>query len=60
MVIGWVVVNLALCIFGVNFYTKLLNNISIYTWCAVTIGSVFIYLKNLKKLISFRNTEEVI
>lgn len=60
IVIGWIVINLALSIFGINFYTKLLNNVSIYTWCAVTMGSVFIYLKNLKKLISFRNTEEVI
>lgn len=60
MVMGWIVVNLALCIFSVNFYTKLLNNISIYTWCAVTIVSIFIYILNLKKLISFRNSEEVI
>jgi hypothetical protein len=60
MVIGWIVVNLALCIFGINFYTKLLNNISIYTWCAVTIASIFIYIINLKKFISFSNLEEVI
>ena len=60
MVMGWIVVNLALYYFSVSFYTKLLNNISIYTWCAVIIGSLFIYIKNIKKLISFRNIEGVI
>lgn len=60
IIIGWIVGNLALCIFGINYYIKLLNNISIYTWCAVTIVSIFIYIINLKKLISFSNPEEVI
>ena len=60
IVIGWIVINLALCIFSIKFYSDLLNNISIYTWCAVIIGSLFIYIKNIKKLISFRNIEGVI
>lgn len=59
-VIGWIVVNLALSIFSTNFYAKLLSNISIYTWCAVTIGFIFTYIKNIKKLINFKNIEGVI
>ncbi len=60
IVIAWIIGNLALYISNINFYVNLLNNISLYMWCAVTIVSLFIYLINLKKLISFSNPEEVI
>ncbi len=60
IVLGWIIINLALCIFDINLYAQLLSNISIYTWLAVTVVSLFIYIKNIKALISFRNIEGVI
>lgn len=58
--LGWIVFNFALVIFKVNFYIKLIDSISIYTWFAVTIISIVIYMRNLKKLILFRKRKGMI
>ena len=60
IILGWIVFNLILYIFKVDFYIKFLNGISLYTWIMVTLGSVFVYIKNLKALIVFRNKEGMV
>ncbi|WP_034602240.1 hypothetical protein [Clostridiisalibacter paucivorans] len=59
-VLGWIVFNLVLYIFKVDFYIQLLNSISTYTWFVVAIGSILAYIKNLRTLIIFRNKEGMI
>lgn len=59
-VLGWIVFNLVLYIFKVEFYIQLLNSISIYTWLIVAMSSTVVYIKNLKTLIIFRNMEGMI
>lgn len=59
-VLGWIVFNLVLYIFKVDFYIQLLNSISTYTWFVVAIGSILAYIKDLKTLIIFRNKEGMI
>lgn len=59
-IFGWIGLNLALYMIKVDYYIELLNNISIYTWFIVTIISVLVYIKNLKKLTIFRQREGMI
>lgn len=54
VIFGWIGFNTALCMFKVNYYIDLLNNISTYTWTIVALGSIFIYLKNLKEFTLLR------
>lgn len=59
-VLGWIIFNLVLYIFKVDFYIRLLNSVSVYIWFIVAIGSILLYIKNLETLIIFRNREGMI
>lgn len=55
IILGWIIFNLALHSLKVGIYIQFISNISIYIWFIVTIGSMYIYIKNLKRLIVFEN-----
>lgn len=56
---GWIFINLALSIFNINFYNKLLMNIPTYVYLIVIIACGCSYIKSLKKLITFRTVKGV-
>ncbi|AKL96589.1 hypothetical protein CACET_c31450 [Clostridium aceticum] len=57
---GWLSVNLLLMVFSREFYNVLLINIPVYVYLAIIVGCIYIYIKNLKKLILSRNLGGVI
>lgn len=59
-VFGWIGLNIGLYLFKAGLYIRFLNRISIFTWCIVASVSIVAYMKNLKRLIVFRNIEGVI
>lgn len=60
IILGWIIFNLALHVLKVDIYIQFISNISIYTWFIVTMGSMYIYIKNLKALIVFENKGGVV
>jgi hypothetical protein len=54
---GWVFGNLLLRYRDNNFYFNLLANMSLFIYALVLIGSLYFYIKCLKKLIQYKHTE---
>ncbi|MGK0468760.1 hypothetical protein [Clostridium sp.] len=56
----WVIINLGVSTFSKEIYNMFLNKIPIYVYLIVTFAFLCAYIYNLKKLITFKNTQGVI
>lgn len=50
VVLGWIALNGVFYIIDVGTYNKLLSSVPTYIYTIVSIGSVYLYMKNIKKL----------
>lgn len=57
---AWVAGNVILIIYSSELYHYLLSHIPIYLYFFLVAGFFYIYINNLKKLITYKNTEGVI
>lgn len=57
IVVGWVLINIALRIFRLEFYSKFLGRISIYVYLLVTSICIYTYIKKLKRLINMKSVQ---
>lgn len=55
VVFGWIGFNGVLYIIDLNIYNQILLNIPTYIYCIVSVGAVFLYIKNIKKLSGYKN-----
>lgn len=55
VVFGWIGFNGILYMSDLNLYNQILSNIPTYVYCIVSIGAVLLYIKNIKKLLVYKN-----
>ncbi|BBI31263.1 hypothetical protein [Cohnella abietis] len=60
LTIGWVLLNLLLLNFSTELYTLFLSKLPIYVYVVIAVTCFPLYIKHLKKLITFRSTGGVI
>lgn len=56
----WITANLAAAVYSLNLYRAFLIKIPVLVYLVVIAAFIYIYIRNLKKLITFKNIEGVI
>lgn len=54
VILGWIVLNGALCITDIKIYNHILSTIPNYVYGIVSLGCILIYLNNIKKLSGYK------